>query len=95
MFRVKMTAFWDIASCSLAEVLIALMMEEVHTSETSLIFYENARRYIPEGCHVYNYRRDNLICHVFPVHQYREVTFRNHSKPYLVGHIIKVTSHRT
>jgi hypothetical protein len=44
----KMTVFWDIASCSLVEVywrfrgshcLIALIMEAVSTSETSVNFY--------------------------------------------------------
>jgi hypothetical protein len=31
-------------------ILIALMMEEVSTSETSVNFYETTRRNIPEGC---------------------------------------------
>jgi hypothetical protein len=31
--------------------IIALMMEAVRTSETSLYFNETIRRYIPEGCH--------------------------------------------
>jgi hypothetical protein len=31
--------------------MIALMMEAVRTSETSVNFYETTRRNIPEGCH--------------------------------------------
>jgi hypothetical protein len=30
--------------------IIALMMEAVHTSETSVYFNETTRRYTPEGC---------------------------------------------
>jgi hypothetical protein len=31
---------------------IALMMETVRTSETSVCFISISRRYIPEGCHL-------------------------------------------
>jgi hypothetical protein len=48
-----MTAFWD----------IALMMEAVSTSETSVNFYETTRRNIPEGCHLHTRRRENLKSH--------------------------------
>jgi hypothetical protein len=51
----KMTAFWDIEPCSLVEVdrrFIALTMEAVNTSETSVNFYETTRRNIPEGYHL-------------------------------------------
>jgi hypothetical protein len=37
----KMTVFWDAA-------LIAMMMEAVSTSETSVSFYKTTRCYIPE-----------------------------------------------
>jgi hypothetical protein len=37
----KMIVFWD----------IALMMEAVRTSESSVCFNETTRRYMPEGCH--------------------------------------------
>jgi hypothetical protein len=57
----KMTAFRDdIASCGPVEVadasevrtsIIALMMESVRTSETSICFNNTTRWYIPEGCH--------------------------------------------
>jgi hypothetical protein len=58
----KMTAFWDIAPYTLVEVdrrfrsayciIKAVIMEAVHTSETSVNFYEVTRRSIPEGCHL-------------------------------------------
>jgi hypothetical protein len=38
-------------------------METVRTSETSAYFYETARVYIPEGCHLYTRRRNNLKSH--------------------------------
>jgi hypothetical protein len=41
----KTTAFWD--------VVIAQMVEAVRTSETSVYLNENARRYIPESCHLH------------------------------------------
>jgi hypothetical protein len=49
-----MTAFWDTEPCSLADVhrryrVIALMMETVRTSETSVYFNETTWRCIPEG----------------------------------------------
>jgi hypothetical protein len=60
----KVTAVWDIVSCSLVEVdrrfrgahclrAIALIMEIVHISETSVYLYETTRRNIPEGCHLF------------------------------------------
>jgi hypothetical protein len=72
----KMTAFWYIVPCSLAEgenisevfaasimrALIALMMEEVCISETSVNF-QATRRVIPEGCNLHTIRRENLKSH--------------------------------
>jgi hypothetical protein len=62
----KMAAFWDIAPlvwykmADVSEVLvaivirsIALKMEAVRTSETSVNFYETIRRNIPEGSHLH------------------------------------------
>jgi hypothetical protein len=45
----KVSAFWDIAPCSLIEVdrRFTLMMEAVHTSEMS-VYSETTRQYIPE-----------------------------------------------
>jgi hypothetical protein len=61
-----MTGLWDVVPCSLIEVdrrfrgaisimramniLIALMMKAVYTSETSVYLYETTRRYTSEGC---------------------------------------------
>jgi hypothetical protein len=49
----KMSAFSDIEQCSLEEVdrIIALMMEAISTSETSVNFYETTRRSILKDCH--------------------------------------------
>jgi hypothetical protein len=54
-----MTAFWDIAPRS----LIALMMEAVRTSETSVNFYETTRRNIQEGFHLHTRRRQKIKSH--------------------------------
>jgi hypothetical protein len=58
----KMAVFWNVVLCNVVEVyrcfrgacclLIALMMEAANTSETSVSFYQTARRNIPEGCHL-------------------------------------------
>jgi hypothetical protein len=67
----KMTAFWDIAPCSLVEVdrcfkvltasiIIAMMMKAVSTSEMLVNFYETTRHNIPEGCHLLVRRHENL-----------------------------------
>jgi hypothetical protein len=47
----KMTAFWDI-TWARSRLLIALMMEAVRTSETSVNFYETTRSNIPGDCHL-------------------------------------------
>jgi hypothetical protein len=55
--KMTMTAFWNIAPCSLVEVdrhfrgFIALMIDAVPTTEMSVYFKETTRRYIPESCH--------------------------------------------
>jgi hypothetical protein len=53
--NMKMTAFCNIAPCSpgVYRRFIALMMEAVRTSETSVYFNETTWRYIPEGYHIY------------------------------------------
>jgi hypothetical protein len=43
-----------------ASIIIALMMETVSTSETSVNFYETIRRNIPEDSHLHTRRRENL-----------------------------------
>jgi hypothetical protein len=54
----KMTVFWDVASCSLVEIdrrfrgAIALMMEAVSIPETLVCFYEITCHSIPEDSHL-------------------------------------------
>jgi glutamate/tyrosine decarboxylase-like PLP-dependent enzyme len=43
-----------------ASIIIALMMEEVLTSETSVNLNVTARRYIPEDSKLHTRRRENL-----------------------------------
>jgi hypothetical protein len=53
--RMKMTAFCDIAPCSLVEVdcvLEVLTASIINTSETLVNFYETAQCNIPKGCHL-------------------------------------------
>jgi hypothetical protein len=65
--NMKKTVFLDVPPCSLEETdlrtfqnclllpsLIALMMEAISTSETSINFYETTRRNIPEDGHLQN-----------------------------------------
>jgi hypothetical protein len=57
--------FWDIAPCSLGvdrHFRGANYLDAVRTSETS-IYSETTQRYIPEGCHLYTRRRENLKSH--------------------------------
>jgi hypothetical protein len=51
-----MTDFWDDAPM----LIIALMMEAGSTSETSVIFYETARRDIPQDSHLHTRCRENM-----------------------------------
>jgi hypothetical protein len=64
-----MTVFLDVTPCSLVEMdrhfrgaflIIALMMEAVSFSETSVNFYATTRRYNPEDSHLRSHRRENL-----------------------------------
>jgi hypothetical protein len=66
-----MTVFWDVAPCSLVETddvsevitasIIALMMEAVNTSETSVNFYHTSRINGPEDGHLHTRRREHRI----------------------------------
>jgi hypothetical protein len=66
----KMTAFWDNASCSLLQAdrrsevrtatIIRPMMWAVRTSETSVYFHESAQSNITESCHLHIRCRQNL-----------------------------------
>lgn len=44
--------------------IIALMLEAVRASETSVSFYETIRRNIPEESHLYTRRRENLKAYI-------------------------------
>jgi hypothetical protein len=62
-----MIAVCNIAPCILVEVdrrrAIALMMEAVRISETSVHYHETTLRYIPESCHVQSYfLADTTVC---------------------------------
>jgi len=60
-----MAVVWDTAPYSLVEAyrrFIALMMEAVRPSETSVNFKDTTRRYIQENCHLTR-RRENLKAH--------------------------------
>jgi hypothetical protein len=79
----KMTAFWDTAPYSVAEIdrrfrdayclhyqgstQVIAVMEAVGISETSVNFHETTRRSIPEGCHLHTRRHDNLKYHTSPL----------------------------
>jgi cell division protein FtsL len=66
----KMTAFWDIALYSLVKaerLLIALMMEAICTSETSVYFKHTTRRYISEGYNLHISHHDNLKSHTISI----------------------------
>jgi hypothetical protein len=56
----KMTVFRDVAPWG----LVALMIEAVSASETSVSFYQTARRNI-EDSHLHTLRRENLKYHKF------------------------------
>jgi hypothetical protein len=70
----KMTIFWDVASCSLVETdvsemftisitLIIMTTEDVNTSENSVTFYKTAQGNIPKDNDIHNCRRENLKSH--------------------------------
>jgi hypothetical protein len=64
----KKIAFWNLALCGFVEVerhLIALMTEAVIISETSVYFPETTWHNIPERCHLYTRRRENMKSHNF------------------------------
>jgi hypothetical protein len=71
----KITVLWDVAPCCLIEVcrcfkgayclhhqvIIAMMMEVVITSETSTNFYQTTRRNIPEDSSLHNLFCPNFL----------------------------------
>lgn len=50
-----MAVFWDVASCS--------MIELINDSETSVSLYQITQRNIPEDSHLRVHRRENLRSH--------------------------------
>jgi hypothetical protein len=48
---------------SIIRIMIALTMEAVSTSETSVSFYQTIRRNVPEDVHLHTCRRENLKSH--------------------------------
>jgi hypothetical protein len=69
VMNMKFRVFWDVVPCSHVEVdrlfggAIALMMEALHTSETSVNFNVTTRRYIAEDSKLRTRRRKNLKSH--------------------------------
>jgi hypothetical protein len=57
----KMAVFWVVAT-------IALMMEAVQTSETSVNSYQSTRRYNPEDSHLRTHRRENFKLYLVTDH---------------------------
>jgi hypothetical protein len=50
----------DVSEVLIASIIIIPIMEAVSTSETSVNFYQTARRNIPEDSHPHTRRRENL-----------------------------------
>jgi hypothetical protein len=77
LFNVKMTAVWNVAPRNVSRPtfrksvvsIIALIMEALRISETSVYFHEITRRYIPESCCICSRRLENLIFHIFDVNR--------------------------
>jgi hypothetical protein len=76
-WSLKMTVFWNVGPCSLVDTdrrirgaycltysLIALMLEAVRTSGTSVSFYQTTRPNIPDDSHLHTRRRENLKSHI-------------------------------
>jgi hypothetical protein len=85
----KMAVFWDVASCSLVEVyrrFIALMMEAASTAETSVNFYQNTRRNIPDDSHLVS---DAITANVYLLGNHRlflrvtQIKNRGYINPYI------------
>jgi hypothetical protein len=64
----KMTVFWDVAPCILADVE-RMIMEAVSTSEWSANFYKTIRSNTPEGRHLHSYGYMYLVVDVIQFEQ--------------------------
>jgi hypothetical protein len=61
----------EVRAASIITALMALMMEEARTSETSVNSQLRTRQYIPEDYELHTRRRENLKSHkVGTVHSY-------------------------
>jgi hypothetical protein len=60
--KTKMAAFWYVAAFII--MMISLMVQAVHTSETSVRFYQTTRCNNPEDSHIHIHRRENLKLHL-------------------------------
>jgi hypothetical protein len=61
-------------------MIIALMMEVVRTSETSVCFHEITGHFIPESCYIHIHLRENLKSPTFVLLQdskIKEVNIKN------------------
>jgi hypothetical protein len=60
----EFTASWNISAASIIWCLfITMLMEAVHTSETS-VYFETNWRYSPESCHLHTCLSENLKSHM-------------------------------
>jgi hypothetical protein len=63
----KFRVLWGLLPCSQIDVdrrFVALMLEAVRTSETSVNIYLTTRQYIPEDCELQTRYRENLKSHI-------------------------------
>jgi hypothetical protein len=58
---------------------IALMMEALNTSETSLNLYQTARCNIPEDSHLHTRRPENLKSHFTISSNFKSIGIKNHN----------------
>jgi hypothetical protein len=63
IFMLKITAFWDIAPCSLVEVDRCFRRGTASLIRVSVYFNKTAWCYIPESCHLHTRYHENLNSH--------------------------------
>jgi hypothetical protein len=56
-------SYSDVSEVRIAAIIIALIIDAVRASETSVYFNETTRRYIPECCDLHTCR-ENLESHI-------------------------------
>jgi hypothetical protein len=61
--RVVTSKLTDVSEVLTASIIIVLMMESAHTSETSVDIYFTTRQCIPEDSELHTRRRENLKSH--------------------------------